>query len=74
VTIEQFKDAQTDSIKSLLNVLYVLLALSVVVSLFGIVNTLVLTVFERIRGVPARDSRRLGRGARAPTRLRTRTH
>ncbi|MEV0787772.1 FtsX-like permease family protein [Kribbella sp. NPDC050459] len=49
VTIEQFKDAQTDSIKSLLNVLYVLLALSVVVSLFGIVNTLVLTVFERTR-------------------------
>ncbi len=33
----------------LLNVLYVLLALSVLVSLFGIVNTLVLTVFERTR-------------------------
>ncbi|WP_410793341.1 ABC transporter permease [Kribbella sp. C-35] len=49
VTIEQFKDNQTDSIKSLLNVLYVLLALSVLVSLFGIVNTLVLTVFERTR-------------------------
>jgi putative ABC transport system permease protein len=30
-------------------VLFVLLALSVVVSLFGIVNTLVLTVFERTR-------------------------
>ena len=29
--------------------LYVLLALSVLVSLFGIVNTLVLTVFERTR-------------------------
>ena len=49
VTIEQFKDNQTDGIKSLLNVLYVLLALSVLVSLFGIVNTLVLTVFERTR-------------------------
>ncbi|MEU4192479.1 FtsX-like permease family protein [Kribbella sp. NPDC026611] len=49
VTIEQFKKAQTDNIKSLLNVLYVLLALSVLVSLFGIVNTLVLTVFERTR-------------------------
>ena len=48
-TREQFKDAQSDSIKSLLNVLYVLLALSVLVSLFGIVNTLVLTVFERTR-------------------------
>jgi putative ABC transport system permease protein len=32
-----------------LNVLYALLALSVIVSLFGIVNTLVLTVFERTR-------------------------
>ena len=29
--------------------LYVLLALSVIVSLFGIINTLVLTVFERTR-------------------------
>ena len=33
----------------MLNILYVLLALSVVVSLFGLVNTLVLTVFERTR-------------------------
>ena len=32
-----------------MNVLYALLALSVIVSLFGIVNTLVLTVFERTR-------------------------
>ncbi|TDU83238.1 putative ABC transport system permease protein [Kribbella voronezhensis] len=49
LTREQFKKVQSDSIKSLLNVLYVLLALSVLVSLFGIVNTLVLTVFERTR-------------------------
>jgi ABC-type antimicrobial peptide transport system permease subunit len=48
-TRDQFKKAQSDGIKGLLNVLYVLLALSVVVSLFGIVNTLVLTVFERTR-------------------------
>ena len=34
-----------------LNILYVLLALSVIVSLFGIVNTLVLTVFERTREI-----------------------
>ncbi len=33
----------------LLNLLYVLLSLSIVISLFGIVNTLVLTVFERTR-------------------------
>lgn len=49
MTRDEFKKAQTDSVKSILNVLYVLLALSVLVSLFGIVNTLVLTVFERTR-------------------------
>ena len=49
LTREQFKKVQSDGIKSILNVLYVLLALSVLVSLFGIVNTLVLTVFERTR-------------------------
>ena len=46
---EQFKKNQVSGLKSVLNVLYVLLALSVLVSLFGIVNTLVLTVFERTR-------------------------
>ena len=35
----------------MLNILYVLLALSILVSLFGIVNTLVLTVFERTREI-----------------------
>ena len=35
----------------MLNILYVLLALSVIVSVFGIVNTLVLTVFERTREI-----------------------
>ncbi len=49
VTKEKFKDNQISGLKSVLNVLYVLLALSVVISLFGIVNTLVLTVFERTR-------------------------
>jgi putative ABC transport system permease protein len=34
---------------SLLNLLYVLLALSVVISLFGMINTLVLSVYERTR-------------------------
>jgi putative ABC transport system permease protein len=45
----QFIDNQISALNSILNILYVLLALSVVVSLFGIVNTLVLTVFERTR-------------------------
>lgn len=44
-----FSKSQQDSIGPLLNLLYVLLALSVIVSLFGIVNTLVLSVFERTR-------------------------
>ena len=46
---KQFKKNQVAGLKSILNVLYVLLALSVLVSIFGIVNTLVLTVFERTR-------------------------
>jgi putative ABC transport system permease protein len=48
-TRDQFVDNQIAALNQILNVLYVLLALSVVVSLFGIVNTLVLTVFERTR-------------------------
>jgi putative ABC transport system permease protein len=48
-TRQKFIDNQISGLNSVLNILYVLLALSVVVSLFGIVNTLVLTVFERTR-------------------------
>jgi putative ABC transport system permease protein len=48
-TRAEFKDNQVSFLNNILNILYVLLALSVVVSLFGIVNTLVLTVFERTR-------------------------
>ena len=50
-TREEFKDNQVGFLNNILNILYVLLALSVVVSLFGIVNTLVLTVFERTREI-----------------------
>ena len=45
----QFISDQISGLNTILNVLYVLLALSIVVSLFGIVNTLVLSVFERTR-------------------------
>ncbi|HSC03495.1 MAG TPA: FtsX-like permease family protein, partial [Solirubrobacteraceae bacterium] len=45
----QFINNQLSGLNTLLNLLYVLLSLSIVVSLFGIVNTLVLTVFERTR-------------------------
>ncbi|MEX2255416.1 MAG: FtsX-like permease family protein [Acidimicrobiia bacterium] len=48
-TREEFVDNQISGLNDILNILYVLLALSVIVSLFGIVNTLVLTVFERTR-------------------------
>jgi ABC-type antimicrobial peptide transport system permease subunit len=46
---EKFKKNQISGVNTILNILYVLLALSVIVSLFGIVNTLALSVFERTR-------------------------
>jgi putative ABC transport system permease protein len=45
----QFVDARGKELDDLLSLLYVLLALSVVVSLFGMVNTVALSVFERTR-------------------------
>ena len=50
-TRSEFVDNQISGLSSVLNILYVLLALSVIVSLFGIVNTLMLTVFERTREI-----------------------
>jgi len=55
------------SIDTILNVFYVLLALSIVVSLFGMVNALALSVFERTRelgmlraiGLTRRQTRRM---------------
>jgi putative ABC transport system permease protein len=48
-TAAQFKKEQSEQINTLLTLIYVLLALSVIVSLFGIVNTLVLSIYERMR-------------------------
>jgi putative ABC transport system permease protein len=41
--------SRTSDLNTTLSMLYVLLGLSVVVSLFGMINTLVLAVFERTR-------------------------
>jgi putative ABC transport system permease protein len=48
-TAAQFKADQAGQINTLLTLIYVLLALSVIVSLFGIVNTLILSIYERTR-------------------------
>ncbi len=47
LTAKQFEKHQGDQINTLLDLIYVLLALSVIVSLFGIVNTLILSIYER---------------------------
>jgi putative ABC transport system permease protein len=48
-TQSEFKKNQESFLNGLLNALYGLLGLSVIISLFGVVNTLVLSVFERTR-------------------------
>ena len=49
LTAEEFKDDQAGQVDQLLALVYALLALTVVVAMFGIVNTLVLSVTERTR-------------------------
>jgi putative ABC transport system permease protein len=48
-TQDEFKKSQLSGLTMMLNMLYLLLGLSVIVSLFGVINTLVLSVFERTR-------------------------
>jgi putative ABC transport system permease protein len=68
-TTTEYENSQLDWINSMLSIFYVLLALTVIVSLFGIVNTLVLSVMERTRevgmlravGMTRRQTRRMVR-------------
>jgi putative ABC transport system permease protein len=68
-TSSQFVKAQLDSINPIIYLLYALLAMSVIISLFGIVNSLVLSIFERKReigmlraiGLSRRQTRRMVR-------------
>jgi putative ABC transport system permease protein len=50
-TRDEFVTQRAKGFGQLLNLLYVLLAFSVIVSLFGMVNTLVLSVYERTREI-----------------------
>jgi putative ABC transport system permease protein len=76
-TRDEFVKSQTAFIDQLLNLLYVLLALSVVISLFGMINTLVLSVYERTRefgmlravGMSRRQARRMVRHESVVTAL-----
>jgi putative ABC transport system permease protein len=76
-TNAEFVKSQTSFMSSLLNLLYVLLALSVVISLFGMINTLVLSVYERTRelgmlravGMSRRQVRRMVRQESVVTAL-----
>jgi len=52
-TVPAYINTAQASVNTLLNLLYVLLALSVIVSLFGIVNTLALSIVERTREIGA---------------------
>jgi putative ABC transport system permease protein len=74
---QELKDRQSEQLGVLLNLIYALLSLAVIVSLFGIVNTLALSIHERTRelgmmraiGMSRRQVRQLVRYEAAITAL-----
>lgn len=50
-TRKQFVDKRSDQVNQLLGLIYALLSLAVIISLFGIVNTLILSISERTREI-----------------------
>jgi putative ABC transport system permease protein len=76
-TLAQFKDESADQVNQLLGLVFGLLALSVIVALLGIVNTLALAVHERTRelgllravGMSKRQVRRMVRAESVITAL-----
>jgi putative ABC transport system permease protein len=65
----QYRQYIEDQVNSFLGLVYALLALAIIIAIFGIVNTLALSIFERTReigllravGLSARQSRRMVR-------------
>jgi putative ABC transport system permease protein len=47
----EFKESITGQINQLLNLVYALLGLSVIIAIFGVVNTLALSIIERTREI-----------------------
>jgi putative ABC transport system permease protein len=68
-TQDQFVSDQLGQLNKIIGLLYALLAISVIISIFGIVNSLVLSIFERTReigmlraiGLSRRQTRRMVR-------------
>lgn len=66
---EEYKQYIEDQVNAILGLVYALLALAIIIAVFGIVNTLALSVFERTReigllravGLSARQARRMVR-------------